>query len=75
MEVIRDFEVTGILGEDQVETDGFGYVKAGEDCVTNLPGVFAAGDLRTKPVKQIVTAVADGADAINSAQDYLTENA
>ena len=75
MEVIRDFEVTGILGEDQVETDGSGYVKAGEDCVTNLPGVFAAGDLRTKSVKQIITAVADGADAINSAQDYLTENA
>ncbi|MEI3192673.1 MAG: hypothetical protein V8S22_01130 [Lachnospiraceae bacterium] len=47
MEVIRDFEVTGILGEDQVETDGSGYVKAGDDCVTNLPGVFAAGDLRT----------------------------
>ena len=65
----------GILGEDQVETDGSGYVKAGEDCVTNLPGVFAAGDLRTKSVKQIITAVADGADAINSAQDYLTENA
>ena len=60
MEVIRDFEVTGILGEDQVETDGSGYVKARDDCVTNLPGVFAAGDLRTKSVKQIITAVADG---------------
>lgn len=54
------FRGAGILGEDQVETDGSGYVKAGEDCVTNLPGVFAAGDLRTKPVKQIITAVADG---------------
>ena len=36
MEVIRDFEVTRIPGEDQVEMDGSGYVKAGEDCVTNL---------------------------------------
>lgn len=60
MEVIRDFEVTRIIGKDQVETDGSGYVKEGEDCVTNLPGVFVTGDLRTKPVKQIVTAVADG---------------
>lgn len=40
MEEIRDFEVTGILGKDQVETDGSGYVKAGGDCVTNLPGVL-----------------------------------
>ena len=44
-----------------------------EDCVTNIPGVFAAGDLRTKPMKQIVTAVADGANAVNSARNYLTE--
>ena len=63
------------LVKDQVELDDFGYVKAKEDCVTNIPGVFAAGDLRTKPMKQIVTAVADGANAINSAQFYLTENA
>ena len=75
MEVIRDFEVTRLPGEDQVETDGSGYVKEEEACVTNLPGVFAAGDLRTKPVKQIITAVSAWADAINSAQDYLTENA
>lgn len=56
---------------NKVEMDDFGYVKAGEDCVTNCPGVFAAGDLRTKPMKQIVTAVADGANAVNSAQNYL----
>ena len=48
MEVIRDFEVTGILGEDQVETDGSGYVKTGGDCVTNLPGVFAAVGIRRR---------------------------
>lgn len=63
------------LIEGQAALDDFGYVKAGEDCVTNIPGVFAAGDLRTKPMKQIVTAVADGANAVNSAQIYLAENA
>ena len=61
------------LIKGQVALDDFGYVKAREDCVTNIPGVFAAGDLRTKPMKQIVTAVADGANAINSARNYLTK--
>lgn len=59
--------------KDKVEMDDSGYIKAGEDCVTNIPGVFAAGDVRTKAMKQIVTAVADGANAINSAQNYLME--
>ena len=61
------------LIKGQVALDDFGYVKAREDCVTNIPGVFAAGDLRTKPMKQIVTALADGANAINSARNYLTK--
>ena len=61
------------LIKGQVALDDFGYVKAMEDCVTNIPGVFAAGDLRTKPMKQIVTAVADGANAVNSARNYLTK--
>ena len=61
------------LIKGQVALDDFGYVKAREDCVTNIPGVFAAGDLRTKPMKQIVTAVADGANAVNSARNYLTK--
>lgn len=56
---------------NKVETDDHGYIKAGEDCVTSVPGVFAAGDIRRKPMKQIVTAVADGANAVNSAQNYL----
>ena len=61
------------LIKGQVALDDFGYVKAMEDCVTNIPGVFAAGGLRTKPMKQIVTAVADGANAVNSARNYLTK--
>lgn len=48
-----------------------GFLLAGEDCRTNLPGVFAAGDVRTTPLRQIVTAVADGANAVASAEQYL----
>lgn len=47
----------------QVELDEAGYIKAGEDCRTSQPGVYAAGDTRTKAVRQIVTAAADGAVA------------
>ncbi len=56
----------------QVELDEAGYVLAGEDCRTNLPGVFAAGDLRRKPLRQIVTAAADGAVAAQMAEEYLS---
>lgn len=59
------------LFEGLLELDENGYVTAGEDCVTNQPGIFAAGDMRRKNMKQIVTAVADGANAVNSAQEYL----
>ena len=48
--------------EDLVEMEG-GYIKAGEDCVTSCPGVFAAGDVRTKHVRQLATAASDGAIA------------
>lgn len=54
-----------------LETDSKGYIKACEDCKTNIPGVFAAGDIRTKKLRQVVTAVADGANAIESLQEYL----
>ena len=47
----------------QVELDKAGYIIAGEDCRTSQPGVYAAGDTRTKTVRQIVTAAADGAVA------------
>ncbi len=55
-----------------VACDEGGWVIAGEDCKTNVPGIFAAGDIRTKEVRQIVTAVADGACAVASAERYLT---
>ena len=55
----------------QVDLDENGYVIAGEDCRTSADGVFAAGDVRTKPLRQIVTAAADGANAIASAEHYL----
>lgn len=48
-----------------------GYVRAGEDGVTAQPGLFVAGDVRTKKLRQIVTAVADGANSVTSIVDYL----
>jgi thioredoxin reductase (NADPH) len=54
-----------------VEMDEAGYVIAGENCVTNCTGVFAAGDIRKKPLRQIVTAVADGANSVGSVVSYL----
>lgn len=52
--------------------DENGYILAGEDCKTNLPGVYAAGDVRTKHLRQVVTAVADGATAAIMAEEYLS---
>lgn len=59
------------LAVGQVACSEDGYVLAGEDTRTNLPGVFAAGDLRKKPLRQIVTAASDGAVAAAMAQEYL----
>lgn len=53
---------TSLYGE-VVEIDSSGYIIAGEDCRTSVPSIFAAGDLRTKEIRQIVTALADGAVA------------
>lgn len=53
------------------DCDETGYVLAGEDCATSMPGLFAAGDVRKKPIRQIVTAVADGANAVASVGNYL----
>jgi len=55
-----------------VNCDEAGYVIAGEDCASSLPGIFVAGDVRKKPIRQVVTAVADGANAAVSAGNYLT---
>ena len=59
------------LAQGLVELDSQGYVRAGEDGITSEPTIFAAGDIRTKPLRQIVTAVADGANIITSLQEYL----
>lgn len=56
---------------DQVELDESGYIVAGESTRTSIPGVYAVGDVRVKPVRQIVTALADGAVAVHMAQEYL----
>lgn len=58
----------------KLELDANGYVVAGEDTRTSVPGVFAVGDLRTKPLRQVVTAVADGAAAVTAAEEYLAEH-
>lgn len=54
----------------ELELDRQGYIRAGEDCKTSLPGVFAAGDTRTKVLRQIVTAASDGAAAAMEAAGY-----
>lgn len=55
----------------QLELDDNGYILADESTKTSLPGVYAAGDVRTKALRQIVTAAADGAAAANSIEEYL----
>ena len=62
------------LVKGQLDLDDSGYVISGEDCRTNIPGVFAVGDVRTKQVRQVVTAVADGAVAVHMAEEYLAEH-
>ena len=59
--------------KDLVKMDEAGYIVAGEDGITSEPGIFAAGDIRTKNLRQVVTAVADGANAVASAQRYLLD--
>ena len=59
------------LLKEKLSTDEKGYVIAGEDGVTNLPGIFVAGDGRSKNLRQVVTAVSDGANCIYSVEKYL----
>ena len=54
-----------------VQLDPQGYIMAGEDCKTNAPGIFAAGDCRTKQVRQLTTAAADGTIAARAARIYI----
>ncbi len=65
---------SGILGS-YLELDPSGYVIAGETTETNIPGVYAVGDIRTKHLRQVVTAVADGAMAVHMAEEYLAGGA
>ena len=60
------------LYKGQLALEG-GYIVAGEDTKTSIPGVFAAGDVRTKTLRQIITAAADGAVAATEAERYITE--
>ena len=59
------------LVQGQLELDEGGYIKADESTRTSLPGVFAVGDVRTKVVRQVITAAADGATAVHFAEEYL----
>ena len=61
------------LVKDWLTLDEGGYIMAGEDTKTSVPGVFAVGDVRSKELRQIVTAVADGAVAAHMAERFLTE--
>lgn len=65
---------TGFSG-GEIELDDSGYIVAGEDTKTNLSGVFAAGDVRTKRLRQVVTAAADGAVAAELAMEYIEAEA
>ncbi len=58
------------LLKEMTPCDEGGYILAGEDCATQIPGIYAAGDVRKKPIRQIITAVADGANAAVSAGAY-----
>ena len=58
--------VKGLVGQDEK-----GYLIAGEDCRTSVKGIYAAGDVRTKALRQILTAAADGANAVTSVQEDL----
>ena len=57
----------------QLELDEAGYILAGESTATSIPGVYAVGDVRTKQLRQVVTAVADGAMAVHAAESYLAQ--
>ena len=59
---------------ETVKLDEYGFINASEDCLTSHPGIFVAGDCRTKEVRQLTTAAADGAVAALAACKYITDN-
>lgn len=81
-EAVNSLEVSGVfiavgmvpnstVFANLIPCDNKGYIVADEDGITGVPGIFAAGDVRTKKLRQVITAVADGANAAFSAQQYL----
>lgn len=76
LDVMGVFIAVGVIPNTEmfkgfVNMDEKGYILADETCTTSVPGIFAAGDIRKKALRQIITAVADGANAVNSVQSYL----
>lgn len=82
----QNYEIAGIfiavgylpnsqMYKEVVAVDEGGYIIAAENCETNVDGIFAAGDVRTKDLRQIITAAADGANAITSVEKYLNSTA
>ena len=80
----RELEINGLfvsigrkpaseIFRGQLDLDDGGYIVADESTRTNLAGVYAVGDVRTKPLRQVVTAVGDGAVAVHFAEEYLAE--
>lgn len=68
------YEPNTALVKGQVELSDYGYIKTDEKMQTNLDGVFAAGDIREKHLRQVVTAASDGAEAAHSAEKYISKN-
>ena len=72
---LLDIEMPGINGLSLAEKirsmDDAGYIKASEDGITDTPGIFVAGDVRTKNLRQVVTAVSDGANGVYSILSYM----
>lgn len=62
------------LVKESLKLDPGGYIPAGEDCATEIPGLYAAGDVRRKPIRQIITAVADGANAAVAAGAFCRKS-
>ncbi len=71
--VFIGYEPQSKIFKDHVEVDNYGYIKTNEDLRTNVSGVYAVGDIRPKKLKQVVTAVSDGADAAMSVEKYVIE--
>ncbi len=81
----REIEINGLfvsigrkpaseIFRDKLKLDDGGYIVADESTRTNIEGVYAVGDVRTKVLRQVVTAVGDGAVAVHYAEEYLAEN-